>query len=202
MAEISGNAVYIHSRAHNAAERLGFEVYRLGSGIDFNEIVVLCVGTDRATGDSLGPLTGHLLCGGFEGINEGIKLFGTLDAPVHAKNLGKTMEMIKCEAENPLIIVVDACLGKTRHIGYLTVGRGGITPGAGVKKPLPSVGDVFVTGIVNFGGVMEFQILQNTRLNIVMKMAEVISGGIRLGAAMLGIHAAAGQEKAEMRIMC
>ncbi|MGB4514418.1 MAG: DUF1256 domain-containing protein, partial [Bacillota bacterium] len=32
-----------------------------------------------------------------------------------------------------------------------------------------------VTGIVNVGGYMEYLVLQNTRLSVVAKMAEVIS---------------------------
>jgi hypothetical protein len=38
---------------------------------------------------------------------------------------------------------------------------------------------MFITGIVNFGGFMDFLVLQNTRLNIVMKIADLIATGIR-----------------------
>ena len=38
---------------------------------------------------------------------------------------------------------------------------------------------MFVTGIVNFGGFMDFLILQNTRLHVVMRMADLIASGIR-----------------------
>jgi Protein of unknown function (DUF1256). len=37
---------------------------------------------------------------------------------------------------------------------------------------------MYVTGIVNISGFMEFMVLQNTRLNIVMKMADIITYGI------------------------
>lgn len=45
----------------------------------------------------------------------------------------------------------------------------------GVSKTLPPVGDIHVTGIVNVGGYMEYLVLQNTRLSVVIRMAEVIS---------------------------
>ena len=51
-------------------------------------------------------------------------------------------------------------------------------PGAGVNKQLPEVGDIHITGIVNVSGFMEFFVLQNTRLNLVMKMAKTIANGI------------------------
>jgi putative sporulation protein YyaC len=51
-------------------------------------------------------------------------------------------------------------------------------PGAGVNKDLPPVGQLHITGIVNVGGYMEYMILQNTRLNLVMRLADVIVGGL------------------------
>jgi hypothetical protein len=38
---------------------------------------------------------------------------------------------------------------------------------------------MYVTGIVNFGGLMDFLVLQNTRLSIVMKMADLVASGIK-----------------------
>ncbi|MGB4008573.1 MAG: DUF1256 domain-containing protein, partial [Bacillota bacterium] len=35
-----------------------------------------------------------------------------------------------------------------------------------------------ITGIVNVGGFMEYLVLQNTRLSLVIRMAEAIAGGI------------------------
>lgn len=141
-----------------------------------NGVVILCIGTDRATGDSLGPLIGYKL----KNITyPNVFVYGTLENPVHAKNLKDAMNKINQKHINPLIIAIDACLGKIEHIGYITLGEGSIKPGAGVQKDLPPVGDLFITGIVNFSGFMDMLILQNTRLSIVMKMADIISSGIQ-----------------------
>jgi len=35
-------------------------------------------------------------------------------------------------------------------------------------------------GVVNVGGFMEYFVLQNTRLSLVMRMADVIAEGLRL----------------------
>ena len=138
-------------------------------------IVFLCIGTDRATGDSLGPLTGYKL---EKSKLHNVHIYGTLDQPVHAKNIEETIEKVYALYKNPFIIAIDACLGKMDHIGYVNIGEGSIKPGAGVNKKLPSVGDLYITGIVNFSGFMDMLILQNTRLNIVMKMADFICDGI------------------------
>jgi len=61
----------------------------------------------------------------------------------------------------------------------VTIGEGSIKPGSGVSKDLAPVGNAYITGIVNFGGFMDFLILQNTRLSVVMKMADLISSSIK-----------------------
>ncbi|KNY29676.1 spore protease YyaC [Pseudobacteroides cellulosolvens] len=142
----------------------------------FKSIVFVCIGTDRSTGDSLGPLVGYKL----ENNNYNNFYFhGTLKNPVHAKNLTDTIKLIETKYENPYVVAIDACLGQTDHVGYISIGEGSIKPGAGVNKELPPVGNMFITGIVNYGGFMDFLVLQNTRLCIVMDMADIISSGIK-----------------------
>lgn len=140
-------------------------------------IVVLCIGTDRSTGDSLGPLTGTKL----RSFNPYPHIYGTLDEPIHATNLLHTMQTIQKDILNPYIIAVDACLGRVESVGCVSLGRGSLKPGAAVHKDLPSVGDAYVTGIVNVSGFMEHLVLQSTRLNLVMKMADTIAHGISYG---------------------
>lgn len=139
-------------------------------------IVVLCIGTDRATGDCLGPIVGYKLSAFYL---ENLIIYGTLSEPIHAKNLEETIKHIKKSHSNSLVIAIDACLGKTTHIGMVNLGEGSLTPGSGVNKTLPAVGDIFITGIVNFSGFMDMMVLQNTRLNTVMEMADFIVVGLK-----------------------
>lgn len=152
--------------------------YLISKGIEngSRSIVFLCIGTDRSTGDSLGPLIGYKI----DNLKyKNVFVHGSLEDPVHAKNLDEIMKSIRDQYERPYVIAIDACLGKMEHVGYITIGEGSIKPGSGVKKELAPVGDMYITGIVNMGGFMDFLVLQNTRLNIVMKMADIISMGIR-----------------------
>lgn len=144
----------------------------------YRELVFLCIGTDRSTGDSLGPLIGYKLSNQLSKYSD-IHVHGTLDDPVHAKNLKEKIKMLNEAYENPLIIAIDACLGKTDRIGFVKIGSGPLKPGAGVNKDLPAVGHMHITGIVNLSGYMEYLVLQNTRLSLVMKMAETITDGIK-----------------------
>ena len=106
------------------------------------------------------------------------QVYGTLEEPVHAKNLKDTIDMIHQVHEDAFIIAIDASLGKSNHVGYITLGEGPLKPGAGVDKELPEVGDIYITGIVNFSGFLDHMLLQTTRLNVVMAMADQICLGI------------------------
>lgn len=144
-------------------------------------ILFLCIGSDRSTGDSLGPLVGYKLeQRGWDRGEDGwcTPLFGTLRRPVHAINLKDTMEQIQREYEDHVVIAIDASIGRHEHVGYVTVGRGSLKPGLGVRKNLGAVGDVFITGIVGSGGAWEPLLLQNTRLSMVMDLADAICDGI------------------------
>ncbi|MBL5797087.1 spore protease YyaC [Heyndrickxia sporothermodurans] len=142
---------------------------------DDQPVIIVCIGTDRSNGDSLGPLTGTFLQEKGPSI---FSVYGTLDDPIHAVNLEEKLKAIHEMHENPFIIAIDACLGKLKSVGMIQIMDGPVKPGAGVKKELPSVGDMHITGIVNVSGFMEFFVLQNTRLNLVVKMAKTIAGGI------------------------
>lgn len=149
--------------------RLSTHINKLPPG---RRIVAVCIGTDRCTGDSLGPLIGSAL-GKYR--SSSFDYYGTLENPVHAMNLDITLEHIKRNFDNPFLIGIDACLGSSMSIGTIQIGNGPIRPGAGVNKNLTPVGDIHISGVVNLGGFLEYQVLQNTRLHLVMSMANLIS---------------------------
>lgn len=138
-------------------------------------LVFLCIGSDRATGDSLGPIVGYKLK---QRRLSSAYVYGTLENPVHAKNLGQVIREIHDTFDQPFIVAIDASLGKASHVGYFTLGEGSLKPGAGVGKDLPQVGNLYVTGIVNLSGFLENSLLQTTRLHTVMDLADKISTGI------------------------
>lgn len=146
------------------------------------ELVIVCVGTDRSTGDSLGPFVGTHLS---KQSMDSFYVYGTLDEPVHAMNLQETLDKVSAERANPFIIAVDACLGQVSSVGCIQIGDGPVKPGAGVNKDLPPVGNIHITGIVNVGGFMEYFVLQNTRLSLVIRMAEIIGQSIVQSLAYL-----------------
>lgn len=140
------------------------------------KLILLCIGSDRATGDALGPIIGYKLS---KYHYDNLIIYGTLANPVHAKNLSSTLESIREKYPNSTVIAIDASLGSTSHVGYITLGEGALRPGVGVDKELPLAGDIFITGIVNISGILNHALLQTTRLDLVMQLADYICLGIR-----------------------
>ncbi|HMM20255.1 MAG TPA: spore protease YyaC [Selenomonadales bacterium] len=137
------------------------------------QLVALCIGSDRYTGDSLGPLVGSYL-----EENTGITVYGSLDHPVHAGNLVEIIRLIHTRYSQPLIVAVDACLGKSHEVGNIEAWEGGIEAGIAVGNRLPCVGHISLIGVVNAGGQLGYLDLQSTPLSIVMKLSKVIGASL------------------------
>lgn len=135
-------------------------------------IAFACIGTDRSTGDALGPLVGQrLLKLGFDAD----AVIGSLEDPLHALNLEERLAPLTRRHAPPLIVAVDAALGPMSSVGSVNLRRGGLLPGQGVGKALPRIGDLAVTGTVNVqAGALDVQVLQSTRLFLVQQLAELI----------------------------
>ena len=176
---------YFDTAKPGAAYKIGVQLTELllKTERSLDDVVIICIGTDRSTGDSLGPIVGYKLTKTLQGSQKSsakndITVYGTLSSPVHATNLDAVLNDIQLRHNNPFCIAIDASLGSQGHIGYVTVGTGPLKPGLGVNKRLPDVGDLHITGIVNLSGTNDPMLLQTTRLNIVMELADAIVKGL------------------------
>lgn len=178
--------VHINSKKRYASDEVSYMLKKciLHHPQKWSELVFLCIGSDKITGDCLGPYIGHQLN---QYVFNNIFVYGTLSEPVHALNLTKTISIIKKTHPHALVIAIDASLGNKKHLGYVTIGNGALYPGAGVQKELPPVGDIYITGIVNIAGMMEQFTLQTTSLSIVITLADIITKGI-LNTIQKGCH--------------
>lgn len=142
---------------------------------DNRTIIFLCIGSDRSTGDSLGPLVGHNIK---EFKNKNIYVYGSLYYPVHSQNLDDILKKIYESFNNPYIVAIDASLGSLQNVGRVFIENKPLFPGLALNKDLPPVGNLSLTGVVNVSGNFEFMVLQNTRLYTVVTLAEFIAKGI------------------------
>ncbi len=141
---------------------------KLRSHVKGKDTVYLCIGTDRSTGDALGPLVGDRLK------LLGYKAYGTTKDLIHAGNLEQKIQEIKSKHPSSTIVAIDASLGRSERVGAISINEGPLKPGAGVNKNLPPVGDCHISGVVNVAGFMEYIVLANTPLSRVFDMAKKI----------------------------
>jgi putative sporulation protein YyaC len=151
---------------------LALEHELMALGAAGRPVAFACIGTDRSTGDALGPLVGQrLLRLGYDPSG----VIGTLEDPLHALNLQSRVAPLAEHPDRPVVVAVDAALGRASGVGSVTLRRGGLRPGQGVGKDLPTVGELSLTATVNAqAGALDVQILQSTRLFVVQELAEMI----------------------------
>lgn len=141
-----------------------------------NPPVVVCVGSDLAIGDSLGPITGSMLQYKTQGL--GAFIYGTLAAPVTAKEIKYMQTFLKETHQTDQILAVDAAVGEKGDIGLIRVNNTPLLPGAGANKQLGAIGDISIIGIVAEKSLNNYGLLNTTRLNLVYTMAEIISDAV------------------------
>ena len=109
------------------------------------ETIVICIGSDRVSGDMLGPLVGsrlreeyHLPC----------PVYGAVGESVNGLNLEEYLAMIRRRHDRSRIIAVDAALGKGEDVGKIRLKKGGIKAGGALARKGEKVGDVGIVGVV------------------------------------------------------
>ncbi len=138
--------------------------------------VVACIGSDLAVGDSLGPITGALLKYKTQGL--GSFVYGTLQSPVTAKEIGVLRRFLKTVHKESNVIAVDAAIGSDGDVGLIKVNSSPLLPGAGAGKKLGSVGNVSVVGVVAEKSLANYGLFNTTRLGLVYTMSEIISDAL------------------------
>lgn len=133
--------------------------------------VILCIGSDRVTGDCLGPIVGQML------IERGVDayVYGSLSRPVTALNLREWIRHIKSEHRDKKVLAVDSSVGRADDVGKIRVAFGAIAPGSADGKRLPKVGDVSITATVTDPDKTP---LSAVRLGVVYSLARDITNRI------------------------
>ena len=111
---------------------------------------------------------------------QGLKLFlyGTLASPVTAKEIPYMRTFLKETHKDSQIIAVDAAVGNEGDIGLMKISDTPLFPGAGAQKKLGALGDLSIMGIVAEKSISNYNLFNTTRLNLVYKMAEILSDSL------------------------
>ncbi|MFD0673984.1 spore protease YyaC [Cohnella sp. GCM10027633] len=164
-------------RTNNAAKRVDAAgvadfIRRICRDRGLDELTFVCIGTDRSTGDSLGPLVGTMLEErGFP------RVIGTMREPCDADRLPLLAERLSADNNDGTrtIIAIDACLGRPESVGAYLVSEGPLVPAQSVGRGFPPIGAYSIAAIVNRTGPKPYWTLQTTSLYKVMGMAQEIA---------------------------
>ncbi|PZE20714.1 spore protease YyaC [Paenibacillus xerothermodurans] len=135
-------------------------------GLGTNDLLFLCIGTDRSTGDALGPMVGTMLQEAGH-----TDVIGTLEYPLDAGNFTERITQIP---PGKKVIAIDACLGQPASLMCYQVSNQPLEPGKSMNRQLPTVGDYSIAAIVNVDSGNKYSILQSTSLYRVISMAKEI----------------------------
>lgn len=147
---------------------------------DFDKINIVCIGTDKATGDCLGPLVGTFLEKKLKN-NNFVKVYGTLNNTVNALNVAELAINLEKETDS-LTIAIDACMGDNLKAGDLFISNTPLNPGSGVGKRIKPIGDLSVKGVIatNTKSIyLNDKLVMTTRLSLVYNLSEIIAKGLK-----------------------
>jgi putative sporulation protein YyaC len=106
--------------------------------------VVMCIGSDRVSGDLLGPAVGKKLVE----YNLRAYVYGVTGRNINGANIDFYDGFIREVHKDSKVVAVDACLGAEKEIGKIKVGNRGVGAGHAVRKTGKRYGDIGIVGIV------------------------------------------------------
>lgn len=147
----------------------------------FSDLIFLCIGTDRITGDCFGPIVGDKLQKNMRNITINTSIYGSLEEPIVESNLKRKINEIYIKYDSPFVVAIDAALSKEENIGKIFVMNESLKLGKGLEKNIAQIGNISIKGVVGRkerNKKKNMEILQNTSLNTVMNLADIVSEGI------------------------
>lgn len=141
--------------------------------------VIVCVGSDKISGDSLGPLVGSLLREG--GVP--CPVYGAMGHAVNGVNLGEYRRFLRRYHPGVPVIAVDAAVGRSDEVGQIKYRLGGVQAGGAVGREELPLGDLAILGVVGKKGGDVLASLLSVPYHEVEALAHRIAAKI---AAVLG----------------
>ncbi len=109
---------------------------------DHQPLAFACIGSANVPGDNLGPLIGTILT------RQGRpNVYGTMEEPLNALTLPHYMPLLQYMEETCCLIAIDAAIGNKAQCGYLTLTKGTLSPGSALRRKLPPIGHLHITGV-------------------------------------------------------
>ncbi len=136
------------------------------------ELLFLCIGSEKISGDSIGPIVGSLLKSKY---NLPFPVLGTEEKPVNGINLPHYIKNIRECFPNHKIIAIDSAVGDKKDLWTIKFKKGGVVAGGAVNSKNPRIGDIGILAVVGEKGDDVLSTLLQSPLNKVEELAEKIA---------------------------
>jgi putative sporulation protein YyaC len=144
------------------------------------KIVFLCIGTNKVTGDSFGPLVGTKLQKLLR-YNKKISILGNIDKPINALNIEDKLLYVNKKYTDKYVIVVDSAVSEIELIGEIFVTKNKMVLGKGINRKISEIGDISIKCSVckdEYSGIENFKSLKNVPKEFIKNLADIVSIGI------------------------
>lgn len=117
-----------------------------------NQIIFVCIGSNKITGDCLGPLVGTYLKQNLKN-EKNIRIYGDMYSPINYTNINDIKNEVDTiiknkenNGNNYIIILIDSALGK--NVGEIIIDTGKVELGSALYKEETIYSDINIKGIV------------------------------------------------------
>lgn len=110
-----------------------------------DNIIFVCIGTNKIIGDCLGPLVGTYLKSKFREYNN-IKIYGDIYSPIDYTNIDKILNSITYKNDNTIRICIDSALGN--DVGKILINSKELYIGKALEKNRKILSDINIKGVV------------------------------------------------------
>ncbi|WP_187119026.1 spore protease YyaC [Bacillus marasmi] len=139
-------------------------------------IFVAAIGSNRISGDSLGPFVGTLLDDLFP---RHLTVLGNLQYPLDATTIEEEISTLSLP-DNSFVVAIDSVLGNEETVNSIIIQNGQLKPGKGLGSDLPPIGHCSVMGVVVKNDPDLESSLLFSDLHLIYTMATNIAKGVSL----------------------
>lgn len=144
----------------------------------YSNLAILCIGTNKLIGDSVGPIIGsnlkHLE-------NEYLKIYGTMKNTLNFDNAKNVINEIYDNFSKPYIITIDATLSNRKKVGEIVLNKGYIKIGKALERSICFYSNININCIVGKNLQLKednIEELKKVEKNAIYEMSEIVSWGI------------------------
>lgn len=141
--------------------------------------IILCIGTSKCIGDSLGPIVGEYLYNNIKKSN--VYVFGNLKNNITYQNIDVILNRINNTIKNPYMILIDSALSNKNYIGKIVVNKNKMIVGSALNKSEYKYGNLSIKGIVGenkYSYEENYNELNNVSVDLVKNISKNIINDI------------------------